>query len=155
MPQSSVLGPLLILLYINDISQHLDSTCRLYADDCILYRNIKSIQDSVLLLKDLHLLEQWMEKWKMSVNKCLVLSVLHKKNPIQVSYFLHNKQLALVNSTKYLGVTIDFKLSLNQDVDNICKKANSMLAFLQRNFNNSPRKVKADLYLIYGRVQKS
>ena len=58
MPQGSVLGPLLLLLYINDIS-HLDSTCHLYADDCILYRNIKSIQDTVLLQKDLYLLEQW------------------------------------------------------------------------------------------------
>ena len=131
MPQGSVLGPLLFLLYINDISQHLDSTCHLYADDCILYRNIKSIQDTVLLQKDLYLLEQW-EKWKMSfnVNKCSVLSVSHKKSSIQTSYFLYSKQLVLVNSTKYLGVTIDSKSSFNQHVDNICKIANSVLGFL-------------------------
>ena len=84
-----------------------------------------------------------------NVNKCSVLSVSHKKSPIQTSYFLHSKQLVLVNSTKYLGVTIDSKLSFNQHVDNICKRANSVLGFLRRNFDNSPRKVKADLYLIY------
>ena len=69
--------------------------------------------------------------------------------PYKLATFLHSKQLVLVNSAKYLGVTIDSKLSFNQHVNNICKRANSALGFLRRNFNNSPRKVKADLYLIY------
>ena len=45
-PQGSVLGPLLLLLYVNDIPNHITSTCRLYADDCILYRQIDSSADA-------------------------------------------------------------------------------------------------------------
>ena len=85
------------------------------------------------------------------LNKCYhVVYVLYRlTNKRQGMINLHSKQLVLVNSAKYLGVTIDSKLLFNQHVDNICKKANSVLGFLRRNFNNSPHKVKADLYLIY------
>ena len=117
-----------------------------YVDDCILYRNIESTQDTTLLQKDLHLLKQWEKKWKMSfnVNKCLVLPVTQKRSPIQANYFLHSTQLMLVESAKYLGVTIDSKLSFNQHVNSICKRANSVLGSLQRNFTNCPCKVEAD-----------
>ena len=93
-PQGSVLGPLLFLIYIDDILWHVDSTCRLYVDDCILYQKIESVHDVIMLQNDLCLLEQW-EKWKMSfsVDKCMILSVTQKGIPIQGKYFLHNTEL--------------------------------------------------------------
>ena len=58
-PQGSVLGRLLFLAYINDISDNLSSSCRLFADDCILYRDIKSDEDARILLEDLNKLAIW------------------------------------------------------------------------------------------------
>ena len=58
-PQSSVLGQLLFLLFINDITHNLTSTCLLYADDCILYRRIDSQSDIDALQEDLKQLEVW------------------------------------------------------------------------------------------------
>ena len=71
-PQGTVLGLLLFLCHINDIADGLSSTIRLFADDCLLYRVINSIQDQIALQEDLKRLELWAERWGMSFNasKC-------------------------------------------------------------------------------------
>ena len=140
-PQGTVLGP---LIYINDISSQITPSCRLHADDCILYRQIELQTDSRTLQNGLYTIEEWERIWKMKLNidKCMVLTVTLKSNPITTQYTLHNQSLISVNSSKYLGVTIDSKLSFNAHVDSTCKKANSALVFLCRNFRSCQRKKK-------------
>ena len=60
----------------------------------------------------------------------MVLSVTQKRIPIQGKYFLHNTDLKMSESAKYLGVEIDSKLSFNQHINNTSKKAYSLLGFL-------------------------
>ena len=75
-PQGNVLGPLLFLLYINDIANRVSSSIRLFADDCIfLYRVIKCENDSIILQHDLDLLSQWATLWQMKINisKCVLI----------------------------------------------------------------------------------
>ena len=67
-PQGTVLGPLLFLVYINDLPSRVNSTARLFADDCLLYRVIKSTDDYHTLQQDLDLLQQWENEWQMSFN---------------------------------------------------------------------------------------
>ena len=88
--------------------------------------------------------------------KCLLMLTsvwffqLHKKEfPYKGNIFLHNTELKMTECAKYLGVEIDSKLSFNQHINNACKKVYSVLGFLQRNFRNCPRKVKADIYSTY------
>ena len=147
-PQGTVLGPLLFLAYINDMPECVTSTCRLFADDSLVYRRIKTPADAFLLQQDLKELEAWELLWQMSFNpdKCEVLRITNKRNPIVTNYIIHGKELATVKSAKYLGVTITSKLSWNNHVSNISKKANSTLAFLQRNTTRCPRHVKAMCY---------
>ena len=82
-----------------------------------------------------------------NIDKCMVISITLKQTPIHANYTLHGKQLTMVECAKYLGVSIDSKLSFNQHVDNVCKKANSVLSFVWRNFANCSCKIKEDLYL--------
>ena len=71
-PQGTVLGPLLFLAHINDLPCSIQSQCRLFADECLLYRPIRSQADSVILQKDLNCLVQWATTWGMRFNatKC-------------------------------------------------------------------------------------
>ena len=107
-PQGSVLSPCLFLLYINDLPESLGSTVRLFADDSLLYMTIRSQANTEILQNDLKKLEHWEEKWLMQFNtdKCHVLRVTRKQNPIIQEYTLHGKVLETVNSAKYLGVTL-------------------------------------------------
>ena len=64
-PQGTVLGPLLFSLYINDISSDIESQIRLFADDCVCYREIKDTEDTMKLQKDIDRLGSWTRMWGM------------------------------------------------------------------------------------------
>ena len=76
-------------------------------------------------------------------DKCQLLRITNKTKPILNDYFIHNIKLTFTNSAKYLGVTIDGSLKWTKHYNNICAKANSTLAFLQRNISGCPTDVKA------------
>ena len=71
-PQGSVLGPVLFLIFINDLPDIIRSSVHLFADDCVLYRNIHSLQDCLTLQEDLTSLGRWEADWQMKFNvaKC-------------------------------------------------------------------------------------
>ena len=64
-PQDTVLGTLLFLLFINDLPACVESKTRLFADDCVVYRNVKTLQDCQALQNDLFNLTDWERKWGM------------------------------------------------------------------------------------------
>ena len=145
-PQGTVLGPLLFLMYINDIDKHLTpgTKLRLFADDSFLYREIKHEVDCKILQNDLNALQQWEKKWKMEFHpdKCQVLRITNKKKQIVQNYVIHGKILQETKQAKYLGVIIDDKLQWSEQNKYVCKKANNILAFLKRNTNKCPQKIK-------------
>ena len=145
-PQGTVLGPTLFLIHINDLPESVSSTTRLFADDCILYRQIVSDNDHVVLQEDLNKLSSWASRWGMKFNatKCEAMSV----GPLRTSYTykLEGYALNVVNFTKYLGITIADDLSWSQHVNNITAKANSKIGLLWRNLKNCPRKIKEQAY---------
>ncbi|VDI67542.1 Hypothetical predicted protein [Mytilus galloprovincialis] len=133
-PQGTVLGPLLFLLYINDIGDNLTTgtSIRLFADDCLLYRDIKTHNDTEILQKDLTELEKWSIDWKMSFNpkKCYVLQTTHNiRNRIIRPYFLHSTKLELKEHNPYLGVELDSKLNWNHHITSKVNKASQQLNF--------------------------
>ena len=115
-PQGSVVGPILFLLYINDINENIQSRIRLFADDCIIYRKINSNIDHQLLQTDLIQLEKWSDKWQMEFNisKCVHLPITNKSKPSSHQYSLFGHPLSKVASHAYLGVKLDSKLSTIQ-----------------------------------------
>ena len=107
-PQGSVLGPILFLLYINDLPDSLHYQVRLLADDTAVYLTVQGQADSKKLQKVLNVLQEWEKEWDMEFNlsKCQVVHITRSKRPIQTSYSMHGQVLDSVDSARYLGVDI-------------------------------------------------
>ena len=141
-PQGSVIGPVLFLLFINDLPDNIRSSVRLFAVDCVLYRNIHSLQDCLTL--------QWEAEWQMKFNvaKCHSMRVTRHQHHKQIlfDYSLHNQTLENVQSAKYLGITITDNMDWGQHVSEISSKATKTLGFLRRNLAFAPRSTKEVAY---------
>ena len=131
-PQGTVLGPLLFLLFINDLPDCIQSRTCLFADDCILYRQIKTQQHCTILQGDLNKLAAWEQKWGMAFHpdECNTIRISRSRNPIMTDYTLKGHTLTTEDYTKYLGVELQSTFSWNRHIDQIVKRANSMVGFL-------------------------
>jgi hypothetical protein len=147
-PQGSVLGPCLFLYYINDIAEQLASTTRLFADDTMIYMTVRNKDDAKVLQEDIDKLVEWESKWMMKFHpeKCEVITISRKKNPVIYNYTMHGHQLSHVSSIKYLGLTISDDLRWDKHVDKVVAKANSTLGFLRRNINIRNTAIKSHAY---------
>jgi hypothetical protein len=149
-PQGTVMGPLLFLIYVNDITDVTRSSLRLFADDTMLYRPINNEADTQILQSDLNRLSEWIDKWllKINIDKCVHLRVTsckrHSEN--SPSYLLNGNILPQQDSTKYLGVTISSNLKWTKHWNETCNKANSMLGLLRRNLNGASKQAKRIAY---------
>ena len=132
--QGTVLGPLLFLIYINDIENNIDSQLRLFADDCLLYRVTKSARDCVNLQNDISQLCDWESTWQMTFNssKCFVMHMSHKKNPWLTSYIMQGVPLQSSTTQKYLGAELTSNLDWNIHINTMTTKANKTLGLLRR-----------------------
>ena len=105
-PLGSVVGPILFLVYINDLPQDIVSQVRLFADDTAIYLTLEEKGDSDQLQRDLDRLQKWKARWDMefSPSKCQVIRVTISMTPLQTQYILHGQVLEAVSTTRYLGV---------------------------------------------------
>ena len=152
-PQGSVLGPVLFLIFINDLPDNIRSSVRLFADDCVLYRNINSPKDCEILQEDLNSLARLETDWQMKFNvaKCHSMKVTRHLSgkQIQFNYSLHQQILEEVQSAKYLGtcITINDSLDWGQHISEITSKTTTRtLGFLRRNLTFAPRETKIAAY---------
>jgi hypothetical protein len=147
-PQGSVLGPILFLIYINDLPERVQSQVRIFADDTILYRPISTPQDAVALQKDLNHLVDWEQEWLMEFHplKCQVIRVTRSKTPLATNYLVHNHQLEVVPSAKYLGITISEDLTWNKHISQVSSKASRTLGLVKRNLKISSPKIKEQAF---------
>ena len=149
--QGSILGPLLFLLYINDIpTQVTHSQIALFADDTKIYMPVNDDNDCVKLQNDLNALMSWSRKWKMkfNVSKCKILTVTQRKSPIIFNYCMDNIKLLRCANIKDIGVTLDNKLNWSTHIESIVSKANKVMGVIKRTVGYSaPVTVKKQLYI--------
>ena len=148
-PQGTVLGPLLFLCHINDLPERVKSQVRLFADDCLLYREIHSPTDHHILQNDLKELERWATDWGMSFNakKCYILPINRKDRSKNYFYQLNNTILQHVDQNPYLGLQFSGDLTWTPHITKIAKKASHNLGFIRRNLHHCPKICRKSAYL--------
>ena len=118
-PQGTILGPILFLIYVNDISSNISSTLRMFADDSRVYRELSNIaRDSEALQFDVDQLLSWAPKWQLrfNPNKCYALRITHKRDFSLPAYSL-GTSLKSVKCVKDLGIMVFSDLSLSEHVN--------------------------------------
>ena len=136
-PQGSILGPLLFLIYINDLPESMTSPSvdvSLFADDTKCFSIVESLADARVLKTEAGNMEKWAqsERLKFNTQKCKVLSITRKRRPLVTEYIINGETLLHVSSQKDLGVTFSSDLSWNVHIQEQVTKANRMLGMLKR-----------------------
>ena len=151
-PQGSILGPLLFLIYINDLPTVLspNTLCAIFADDTKIYRNIESHQDHLILQLDINKVHNWSQLWGLTFNKnkCNIITLKRSSNSTEFIYSMDNTALKRTNTVMDLGVKIHTLLRWNDHINSIISKANQRLWITIRTIGfNAPLKTKILTYV--------
>ena len=136
-PQGSCTGPLLFILYVNDLpdnQQPTNITVNMFADDTKFTTVFSEPLDRVLLQNCLSSFTDWADLWQLQIaeHKCCVLSF---GKPVLPTYYMKDVQLSNVNEYRDLGVLVDNQCLFRQHVSTICQKAYTATNVLFRRFN--------------------
>ena len=145
-PQGSVLGPILFLIYINDLDDDITSKVLKFADDTKVFRKIKSDADRQHLQDDLNKLIEWSEKWQMLFNfgKCKCLHTGHGNEDAQ--YTMGDTVLNTTLKEKDLGLTISADMKVSEQCGIAAAKGNQILGLIRRNIVYKEKELIIPLY---------
>ena len=132
-PQGSILGPLLFLIFINDIVTDIDVLIRLFADDTSL--NLSSselLQSHILMQNDINTISEWALKWSVTFNldKNTFLLISRRQSPTQLSLTFNGQSINQSNKHKHLGVTFNSQGNWSHHMEEVITKANKRLGIL-------------------------
>ena len=135
-PQGSVLGPLLFLLFINDLPDVLKSPCLLYADDLKIWRPISSTEDVATLQEDLNQVVAWSNTWKLPINFEKSTYLCIGRTTIPNVYSMNGRNVLLSETVNDLGVLVNKDLKTRQHSEKACRSARRILGAIGRSFRH-------------------
>ena len=157
-PQGSILGPLIFLIYINDLPNELKSNAKLFADDTSLFTIVKDKSESANILNnDLSEISKWAYNWKMLFNPdpskpaqgSIVVFSRKKKEQIHPGISLNNIQVERTSYHKHSGLILDEKLNFKQHVDSALLKMNKGISVIKKLRYSLPQKSLLTIYKAY------
>ena len=150
-PQGSVIGPLLFLIYVNDIPESLKCTSKMFADDTKVFNKIKSKEDSLMLQDDLDSLSKWSNDWllRFNVQKCKRMHMGHGNE--KYKYEMNGEELQETEAEKDLGVWMQNNLKPEKQVTTAVNKAMTVLKSIRGAFENYDKETFHITYRTYVR----
>ena len=145
-PQGTVLGPVLFIVFVNDLPDCIESACKLFADDTKVYVGAGNAHYREKLQQDLDALVTWSQRWKLPFNpaKCTVLH-LGSRN-VEAHYSIEGAPLRKVEVEKDLGVQVDHLLKFREQAATAVGKANRTLGLIKHSFAHIDSKTLPLLY---------
>ncbi|MES9884550.1 MAG: reverse transcriptase family protein [Sedimenticola sp.] len=149
-PQGSVIGPTLFLIFINDMPEVVNNIVKMFADDAKIYARVNTVQEAANLQNDINNLQKWSEKWQLKFNgaKCkhMHLGKDQEFSKYNMKIGDEEKIIQEVNEEKDLGVVMDKNLKFVAHIQTVVKKANRMLGVIKRTFKYIDKEVFLNLY---------
>ena len=158
MPQVSVLGPLLFIIYINDLLDNIQSTCKIFADDTSLFSHVfDKYKSQSELNNDLQVISNWAFQWKIQMhpdpNKQAQEVYFSKKsnneNSLPVTF--NNAKVVTCSTHKHLGLLLDKRLSFNEHIQSKMNKYYKTIGVIKRLSVNLPRDALLRIYKSFTR----
>lgn len=151
-PQGSVLGPLLFLLYINDIADELTGKARLYADDTSLsYSSSDCEEIEIIINNDLKKLKEWANKWLINFNpvktEYMLISNIFHEYDLQLLY--DNTPLNFVETHKHLGIHLSANNKWTKHIDSVIDSASKQVSYLRKLKYKVSKNTLEKLYCTY------
>lgn len=135
-PAGSILGPILFLIYINDLPTIFERYCKilLFADDCKVVMKIKKEEDLLLFQTEINKLLEWCKnnKLKLNILKCAVLTLSRSDDKLIGHYTMSGSLLLRVNDFRDLGIRIDERLTFKKHIESTVAACNSTMGFIKR-----------------------
>ena len=149
-PQGSILGPLLFIIYVNDLKGVGNIKLRLFADDILIYKQIRNEKDCEGLQEWLNEVNGLIEEKKMKVNvkKSQMIRITQKKTRIIFSYAILEEVIKEEEELKYLGVIVDSKMKWKSHIGGLVRRAYKVVYMLRRILKGCKREVKEKGYLM-------
>ena len=146
-PQGSLLGPLLFLIYINNLSEGIISICKIFADDTSLFSKVyNTVNSENTLNTDLKSITNWAYQWKIKFNpdpkkQANEVTFFRKSNTVShPPVIFNNNSIAKCSYHKHLGVVLDSKLDFSIHIEHKIKRCNKLISLLGRLSVCFPRK---------------
>lgn len=133
-PQGSILGPILFLIFINDLIFNIEAEILVFADDMKIFKAIKCASDCDAIQRSICLVNRWclINGLPLNPSKCFHISFTNKTNTTNFVYHIGGNSIAKVNQIKDLGVTFDSKMSFHPHIVSIVSRAHRNLGFVMR-----------------------
>ena len=147
-PQGSVLGPILFLIYINDLENEIGSKIIKFADDTKMFRRVESQEDRHQLQSDLNKLVKWAEKWQMlffNNDKCKCLHIGQANT--KTNYLMNNAVLLPTQREKYVGVVVSSDMKVSEQCGIAARKGNQILGLIRRTIAHRDKRLIIPLYI--------